>query len=273
MPDIPLCDPIGFCIYCGSDGGGEPLGDEHVVPFSLGGYHYLPRASCRKHGQITSAFEGAVARHMFGDLCVGHQIQTRNPEKRPTTRKLRANYKDGSHQTVEFSISNTFGAIPGIRLLREAGMLRSPPVTVEESEEFQITMRHLDPTSKIEWQQYNAESFTRRWRVPLHEYLRLMAKIAHCLGTAVLGPDGFEPWLIPYIMGDNTSIWTVVGKCDKSEEPDHRVMHNLDWLVRPFEAFGNIFTADLRLFSQYGGPWVTVAVGKAGEDFFTQGQA
>ena len=36
----------GVCIYCGWDGGEKALGDEHTVPYSLGGNTVLLGASC-----------------------------------------------------------------------------------------------------------------------------------------------------------------------------------------------------------------------------------
>jgi hypothetical protein len=36
----------GRCIYCGSDGGNEGLGDEHIVAYCLAMDAYVPKASC-----------------------------------------------------------------------------------------------------------------------------------------------------------------------------------------------------------------------------------
>ena len=61
-------DPVGRCIYCGSDGGSEGLTDEHIVPLSLGGDAVLRKASCRRCATITSQTELYLGRSIFHEL-------------------------------------------------------------------------------------------------------------------------------------------------------------------------------------------------------------
>jgi hypothetical protein len=35
--EVSLYEPVGVCMYCGSNGGKEGLRKEHIVPYSLGG--------------------------------------------------------------------------------------------------------------------------------------------------------------------------------------------------------------------------------------------
>jgi hypothetical protein len=71
---------FGRCIYCGSDGGGEGLRDEHLVPYSLGGHAALKQASCRACEAVTSRVELYIARHIF--------YQLRSHVGAPSRRKL-----------------------------------------------------------------------------------------------------------------------------------------------------------------------------------------
>jgi len=55
--------PMGRCIYCGRDATEVLLGDEHVIPRSLGGSLVLPQSSCPECARKTSAFELALAEY------------------------------------------------------------------------------------------------------------------------------------------------------------------------------------------------------------------
>jgi hypothetical protein len=55
---------IGRCIYCGVADG--PLGDEHIIPRSLGGALVLKDASCRDCEAKINSFEGYCTSHMMG---------------------------------------------------------------------------------------------------------------------------------------------------------------------------------------------------------------
>jgi hypothetical protein len=62
--------PAGKCIYCGSTIYSEKqpdrdLGEEHIIPRSIGGRHVLPLASCMKCEGVTSAFETECANTIF----------------------------------------------------------------------------------------------------------------------------------------------------------------------------------------------------------------
>ena len=70
-------DPVGHCIYCGSDGDGLPLEDEHIVPLSLEGPYILPRASCRKCSGVTSYIEGYISRKLFWEFRLSQSLRSR----------------------------------------------------------------------------------------------------------------------------------------------------------------------------------------------------
>ena len=76
-------DPIDRCIYCGEHS--LQLGDEHIVPFSLGGQLVLPKASCRKCEKVTGHLETRVGRTLTGNFRMLTDVPTRRPKERPET--------------------------------------------------------------------------------------------------------------------------------------------------------------------------------------------
>jgi hypothetical protein len=86
--------PVGFCIYCGSQGG--DLRREHIIPFGLGGNAILPKAGCRACEAITGSFEQIALRGMLGKLRMRLGLQTRNKKDRPKALHLELINPDGS---------------------------------------------------------------------------------------------------------------------------------------------------------------------------------
>lgn len=74
--------PVGRCIYCGT--AEEPLSDEHILPFALGGNLILPKASCETHRKTTQRIERTCATKMFGAYRVRVGGPTQNPGNGPT---------------------------------------------------------------------------------------------------------------------------------------------------------------------------------------------
>jgi HNH endonuclease len=82
--------PVGRCIYCGvpaEEAGPRGLGDEHIIPLSLGGTLELPEASCDRCGGETHAFEGFCAGNMLKAARTLLHWKSRK-SKRPKTLKI-----------------------------------------------------------------------------------------------------------------------------------------------------------------------------------------
>jgi hypothetical protein len=98
---IKVFSPVGFCIYCGAQ---DKLGEEHVIPFGLGGNLILPAASCRQCSDITGRqIEGAILNAYWGTHSVPRlrlNLPTRKPKKRPQKRILRITDAKGTVKTV-----------------------------------------------------------------------------------------------------------------------------------------------------------------------------
>jgi hypothetical protein len=59
MPPIRF-EAVGRCIYCGWED--QPLSDEHIIPYGIGGRLVLPEASCRTCSKRTGAIEKSLLR-------------------------------------------------------------------------------------------------------------------------------------------------------------------------------------------------------------------
>src|SRR5215208_5306046 len=98
----PPYQPVGRCIYCGTETG--PFGDEHIIPFGLGGNVLLPQASCKACEKITGRFEGTCLRRIFGNMRVKRGLPTRRPKERPTRLPVVFTGHDRSQETVQFPV-------------------------------------------------------------------------------------------------------------------------------------------------------------------------
>src|SRR5260370_4672108 len=94
-------DPIGRCVYCGSDGGSGGLSDEHIVPLSLGGDAVLKRASCRLCATITSQIELYLGRSIFHELRAHVGAPSRR-RRLPSTLSANVSVGDQEVTTREF---------------------------------------------------------------------------------------------------------------------------------------------------------------------------
>src|SRR5215469_3620134 len=85
--------PVNRCIYCGAT---ETLGKEHIIPRSLAGMLILPRASCRTCERTTSGFELTVARRIYGNFRMKHDLPSYRKDERPTHIPLEFTQDDGT---------------------------------------------------------------------------------------------------------------------------------------------------------------------------------
>lgn len=251
--------PVGRCIYCGGLG----QGDEHIVAFALGGRAILPKASCRKCEAITCGFEQRCARSWYGTFRITQNVQTRNPKQRPKSLKARAIYEDRS-EPVEMPVDATLGVLPTIRML-PPGYLRTPAVREKGWTGATLSVRLQGPKNLAVWANSPAKSFEFNQKFDADALARTYAKTAHALCVGEFGFDFFEPWLPPYILGQDPNLSYVIGGAPRSDEPED-VLHNLTYWAGKHSNGEWLVVADLRFFAQAGGPFARVIVGRTAED-------
>ena len=104
---VKIFPPVGFCIYCGAK---DNLGEEHIIPFGLGGNLILPAAaSCIQCSDITGRqVEGAILNAHWGTHGVPRlrmNLPSRTLKKRPKRRILRVTSLDGDVRTISVNAS------------------------------------------------------------------------------------------------------------------------------------------------------------------------
>lgn len=245
-------DPIGRCIYCGSDGGLDGLRTEHVVPFSLGGNAELPEASCSKCERITSYLDGYLAKRVFYHHRIHAGTQTRRPKERPT--KLPAAIiVDGCEDELELPIADhpLFTVLPA---LNEPGILTG--AMPEDVFRWKAHAYHHIP-----------EDIHERMNVPMHStvevrsageinlttFSRAIAKIAYCNWVAVNGTDSIRPLrIIDLICGTYPyAAYLVGGEPGEPPPPNPDLSHTIKFAVGTFGRL-RLVVASLRLFASSG---------------------
>jgi hypothetical protein len=200
----------GACIYCNATG--VPLSDEHIVPLSLGGTHVIRNASCATCRDITSNFEGNVARGLWGDARTAFDQPTRHKVRRakeiplPTT-------------GLPIPISDYPGGFVFYKM-GQCGFLRGSPETVDISGTWQLVVIDDDARRENFTKKYGVAAALEFRHVP-DDFGRLLAKIAYCQVLTALNPGEFEPLALPYILGTKRNLSYIVGSSDGAPESDN----------------------------------------------------
>jgi hypothetical protein len=92
-------------------------------------------------------------------------------------------------------------------------------------------------------------------------FARFIAKIAHGYAVAFLGPDSFEPSLVPSILGTSDEVGRWVGSpsgsmFDQNDIQGHRIRVGID-------SSGQAVIAAIQLFADSGAPEYFVIAGRA----------
>jgi hypothetical protein len=261
--------PIGRCIYCGSTD--EPLGAEHIVPFSLAGTSTLPKASCRDCEAAISYVEGYMARHVFHLLRPNINIQPRKRKGPPATFAARFRSDLGWQQrAVEMKHAPAvvhlpqYPKYPGLMRLAPPSPLTCTGHHLWASTDFNAKMFELMRPEETEWQidmKVNDEVFGR-----------FLAKVAHTHAVAFHGLDSFNPFLSDIILGKDKNVGHYVGGDGKmypprqlSSTPQHvEGMHIVEVGSGFYEGM-NLLVAIIRLFTIVGGPGYMVVIGNPGD--------
>lgn len=252
-------EAVEKCIYCGAlelPEGATKFGDEHIIPFSLGGNLVLPEASCKACEKVINReIETPINSHEWGNLRASRDFPTRNPKKRRTHVKLKR--KDGSAFKAPIK---DYSAPTPLYLFSEARILNGLPSGSD----------HLRWTMKM-FTDHDAEMAMKSkfpdWdgvhviKTRPHEFARLIAKIGHGYATAELGIDTFHPLTTEIIRGISDDYFYTVGGTWDIEAPitggDH--ITNIRLLV---EGSSMLVIVDVRLFSQAETPSYHAVVGR-----------
>lgn len=244
----------GRCIYCGCDGGDDGLGNEHIVPFSLGGNAEIEHASCRRCEGITSYLDGYLARHVFYEYRAHAGVQTRNPKQRPKSfqseivlsdRTELRDFQTGDHP---YFLGLPVWGLPGI--LR--GVLPS-----DRFEHYMVHIYYLIPENIRETLYLTEEEplqIRRGGTINHTTFARAIAKIAYCHAVLHYGLDGFRPLVMPdLILGKYPNIAHFVG-CEISDPPPPQPagqLHSVNFSIMTAGRL-RVIMVSVRLFAHSG---------------------
>jgi hypothetical protein len=251
-----IFDPVGCCIYCGCDGGAKGLRDEHIVPYSLNGNAILPRSICAECEGITSYIDGYLSRHVYYDIRLHTDAQSRTPKgKRPKTRSATVNI-DGLRQTRTYPT----GEHPFTLVLPLLGVPGF--ITRKTDVEFGMYKAHMFyyyPPGFEKQLSIEAERESKFWvkgEVNLTSFARGIAKIGYCHGIAqnYIDVDPDRP-IARFIRGEDLSVGPYLVGCDLSRIDDPpsevKVMHRVQLsYVNP--ETDRYLVSSVRLFSNTG---------------------
>lgn len=248
-------EPIGRCIYCGSDGGDKGLGEEHIVPFSLAGPMIIPEASCDDCGGKISFVEGHCARSMFKIHRVKGQYPTRRPKERPKT--LPITFMSAGHEQTIFVPIDKFPKVLVMPQFQLPGMLcgRKPSTSWGDITIFGSMQKPSNFSG--------ADAFRVSVNLNPQTFTRMLAKIAHCLAVVRYGVDGFLPFLTKHILDGDPYAPHLIGGGKTIRLPDPAVEHDLSLRTLLSDQKTKTIVAEIRLFAYEKTPTYTVVTGTA----------
>ncbi len=264
-------NPVGQCIYCGSDGGPAGLRREHIIPFSLKGTTTLPQASCKACEKITHAFEHTCARTIFGPLRLQHDYPTRHKHERPTHFDI-AIESSGQSEQRKILIDDCPAHPILLPLFGPPGILqgRNQNDPFSDIKIAALTAPLPDDRERMENITTNggeAVKFTIKLEiVPL---LQLLAKIAYAFAIGECGVGSFKPLLPDLILGRVNHYAFLIGGAPGATgeippveiDPDHCLTLGLGD-VEGRQLFGVL----VHLFHRFDFPIYWVVVGEPRAD-------
>lgn len=234
------------------------LGDEHIVPFSIGGQHIIEDASCDACANITKKFEQDVMRGIWGDARVSYGAPTRRKKERKQKTHIILDDPKGSRPSLRIPYSE-YPAPMFFYRMNTAGLLQGMPETVDISQFWQITTV-VDQAKLDAFEKSYPGRLTAKFRHQPISFARLLAKIGYGHILTTLDPSDFRPICLPYILGTKVNVSFVVGGEFEPPPPQEGLGYALGTAV-----FGTheriMIVAEIRLLANNRTPRYHVVVG------------
>ncbi len=226
------------------------------MPFALGGAHILERASCRDCAKMTSRFETAVLRGMWGDAREAFNAPSRHKKRRKGYIEMPD--PDDPSLVRQIPSAQHPGPMVFYRISR-AGILIGAPVTLDTSASWELVV--IDDNLRLKaLEKLYPGKLTFKFRHSPYEFGRMIAKIGYCQVLTSLTPNDFHPFCLPYIMGTKHNVSYIVGGSTDAQQANDKSGYDLSTF-----AFGTIdhlyLLASVRLLSNTHAPQYHVVVG------------
>jgi hypothetical protein len=252
--------PINRCVYCGATRYREKddrrLGDEHVIPESLGGNLILERAACESCERMVNVFEQPILKSVLYAPRVHLGIRRKKRRRGEDTLTV-----DATVGGKDVKISLPIRRMPLMLFfmtMDSPGLLIGRPANL--------------PSMNAVW----VKAFTEGGpRMPAglqgmaspaldtHEFMQFLAKIAHCYAVSALG-DELIPLLPDIILADPASSpnFNLIGGYGNSHTGDPTAnLHELDLSWQ--SSYGVEYAiVRIRMFAKLGAPTYRVVVGQ-----------
>lgn len=217
----PPYNPVGRCIYCGSDGSDHGLGREHIIARSLGGSFILPKASCRQCEGITSYIDGVCGRQLFIVARVKYGLPIKTRKKRPSTFPVIADW--GTHKTHERLRA---AAHPFILAMPEFG--EPPSLLTGEHDRQDWGSRTVFVYTEGRPNLPGAKSVGVKTHLNDRIICRMLSKVALAYCVAEHGIDSFKSIVSDFIIEDRSLAPYFVGRADQRPPATNIPTHTLD---------------------------------------------
>jgi hypothetical protein len=242
----------GRCIYCGDDK--ADLTEEHIIPFALDGEWAIPEASCSKCAKLTCRAEGIC----LGDMMKAARTRFKASSRRRRPKTLPVTYigVDGKRRTKQVAPEDHPTTIfivapPPPRLLRDI----FPPWTHDASrlwihgDGMNLEKHPVFAGERMELGAFNELA-----------YARMMAKIGHSFAVAILGIEGFKPFLTDFIRERSGDYTDFIGG-DPRPSPKKPVKHQMQLNRHEISGVLHAVVA-IQLFAKFGAPVFQVIAGQ-----------
>ncbi len=254
-PNTVVYASVGQCIYCGDNQ--SVLTDEHIIPRSLNGILIFSKASCQKCAKITCNIEGAVARSIFGNFRLKHNIKTRRKKERPD--HIKAGMANDPTAEINVPIQDHPAPLVMYKCLR-AGVLDNVPKSIDTSCNWQFSVIQ-DDREMEKFQDKYGKDVTFSFRHVPDQFARTLAKIGYSYAIANIGMEVFKPLAPDLILGREKNLSYLVGGNFELSPPipdaGHILRLGIEGTVQ--RAF---ITVDIRLFASCPTPDYQVVVGE-----------
>jgi hypothetical protein len=218
-------EPINRCIYCGSF---IDLTKEHIIPYSLGGKAFLPKASCKECAKITSRIE--LINKEIRNVRSKKNLKSRHPENYPHTQAITVETENG-----EEVIEIPFDEHPAILSMLEfdsPGYLKGRDNVLGINVIGAKFISYGEDLSELA-KRHNWKSISVKLMNRGNDFARMLGKIAY---TFTVGEIGYEAVknspIISSIFAKTNDIGTWVGTIDdivsvQNGDPFKGILHYL----------------------------------------------
>jgi hypothetical protein len=177
----------------------------------------IPKASCEECAKITKSFEQSVARDMLHAHRTQLGYRTRHKHERPTHFPL--DFHMGDKVERRLIPVGSLPQVPVIMPIFDSPLMlqRKEPTgpVVYRMWTCSVSQTNPDQKQRIEAiKTADVNSISISLKINLNDFMRMLAKIAHCHVVSFYGDKVREKSILPdFILGKNNNPHYVVGSC------------------------------------------------------------